>query len=115
MVWNSKRNKVWFGVIMALFGTLTFTISSSAAPKPSQHDALPSHAQLRTALQTAGSKVGSGGFRLNVGATVVNQNGIGCTGAFSDTNSGGQCPGNGQSDDPIAMAYYRMFEQASRK
>lgn len=111
MVWNSKRNKVWFGAVVALFGTLTFTTSSSAAPKPSQHDALPSHAQ----LQTAGSKVGSGGFRLNVGATVVNQNSVGCTGAFSDTNSGGQCPGNGQSDDPIAMAYYRMFEQTSHK
>lgn len=95
MMQNNKRNKVWFSAAVALFGTLAFTTATSSAS--SQCDALPSHAQLRTALQTAVGPQpppGSGGFGLQMWATIVNRDGIVCAVAFSGASRGDQWPGS---------------------
>lgn len=91
MVRNGKRNKIWFSAAIALFGTLAFTTATSSAG--SQCDGLPSHAQLRTALQTAVGS-GGGGFGLQMWATVVNRDGVVCAVAFSGASRGDQWPGS---------------------
>lgn len=93
MVWNNKRNKVWFSTAIALFGSLAFTTTASSTSGGSQCDALPSHAQLRTALQTAVGS-GGGGFGLQMWATMVNRDGVVCAVAFSGAGRGDQWPGS---------------------
>lgn len=92
MMQNNKRHKVWFSAAVALFGTLAFTTATSSAS--SRCGALPSHAQLRTALQTAVGTAGSGGFGLQMWATIVNRDGIVCAVAFSGASRGDQWPGS---------------------
>lgn len=91
MMWNNKCGKVGFSAAVALFGTLAFTTTASFAG--SECNALPSHAQLRTALQTAVG-TGGGGFGLQMWATMVNRDGIVCAVAFSGANRGDQWPGS---------------------
>jgi len=100
MVWNNKHNKAWFGAVVALFGTLTFTTSALAAPQAAQCNGLPSHAQLQTALQGAVAAGGlglggpAGGFGLHMWGTVVNRDGVVCAVAFTGPDRGAQWPGS---------------------
>src|SRR5688572_28859890 len=55
--------------------------------------ALPSHAQLKAALQTARA-ASNGGFNLDMWATVVNRDGIVCAVAFTGNDRGSQWPGS---------------------
>ena len=55
--------------------------------------ALPSHAQLKAALQTARA-ASNGGFNLDMWATVVNRDGIVCAVAFTGNDRGAQWPGS---------------------
>lgn len=90
-MWSVKRGKVSFGAVAALLGTLAFT--SSALAKDNKCDGLPSHDQLRTALQAAVA-AGGGGFGLNMWGTVVNRDGIVCAVAFTGASRGDQWPGS---------------------
>jgi hypothetical protein len=101
----NMKKPTWFGVVViivvALFGTLTFTTSSFAAPRAAQCDGSPSQAQLRTALHTAVGTLSNGGFGLNMWATVATRDGVVCATAFY-----------GQADDPVAEAYRRALVDA---
>jgi uncharacterized protein GlcG (DUF336 family) len=55
--------------------------------------ALPSHAQLKNALNAAVSTV-SAGLNLHMWATLVNRDGVVCAVAFSGTDRGAQWPGS---------------------
>ena len=57
--------------------------------------ALPSHAEVKAALEAAQSHVdGNGGFGLEMWATVVNRDGVVCAVAFTGANRGDQWPGS---------------------
>ncbi|MDE2060651.1 MAG: hypothetical protein KGL31_09790 [candidate division NC10 bacterium] len=103
MMSNNRCNKVWFSAVVALLGILTFTTSSFAAPQAAQCHGSPSRAQLRAALHTAMGALGSGGFGLNMWATVVNRDGVVCAAAFF-----------GEADDPVTEAYGRALEDSGR-
>lgn len=57
---------------------------------------LPSHAELKAALDTATGTPpnGNGGFNLNMWATVVNRDGVVCAVAFTGDDRGDQWPGS---------------------
>jgi uncharacterized protein GlcG (DUF336 family) len=55
--------------------------------------ALPTHAQLKTAL-TAARQQANGGFNLDMWATVVDRDGVVCAVAFTGDNRGEQWPGS---------------------
>lgn len=92
MVWNSKRDKVWFAAVVAFLGVLTFTTNSFAGPKAWQYDTLSSHVPLRITWQIALSRVDNGepndpvamAFYRTFGASV-------------------------SCNDPVAMAFYRAL------
>lgn len=54
---------------------------------------LPSHAELRAALNAAQAQ-GNGGFGLEMWGTIVNRDGIVCAVAFTGANRGDQWPGS---------------------
>ena len=54
---------------------------------------LPSHSQLKTALESARAQ-SNGGFNLDMWATVVNRDGVVCRVAFTGANRGSQWPGS---------------------
>lgn len=54
---------------------------------------LPSHSEVRAALQTAQSE-GNGGFGLNMWATLVSRDGIVCSVSFTGEDRGDQWPGS---------------------
>jgi uncharacterized protein GlcG (DUF336 family) len=57
--------------------------------------ALPSHAEVKAALEAAQSHAdGNGGFGLEMWATVVNRDGVVCAVAFTGANRGDQWPGS---------------------
>lgn len=97
---NTKSGKAVLSVATALLGTLAFTTGASADPKAAQCSGLPSHAQLRTALQGAvtagGLGIGgtAGGFGLHMWGTVVNRDGVVCAVAFTGADRGAQWPGS---------------------
>lgn len=93
-MWNVRRGKVAFGAAAALLGTMAFTTSAMAAPQAAQCSGLPSHAQLRTALQGVVTTGGNSGLGLNMWATVVNRDGIVCAVVFTGTARGDQWPGS---------------------
>jgi uncharacterized protein GlcG (DUF336 family) len=55
---------------------------------------LPSHAELQTALKNVVTAAGSGGFGLNMWATIVNRDGEVVAVAFSGADRGEQWPGS---------------------
>lgn len=55
--------------------------------------ALPTHAQLKTALTTA-RQADNGGFDLDMWATIVDRDGVVCAVAFTGTDRGSQWPGS---------------------
>ena len=57
--------------------------------------ALPSHAELKAALEAAqGHEEGNGGFGLEMWGTVVNRDGVVCAVAFTGSTRGDQWPGS---------------------
>jgi hypothetical protein len=54
---------------------------------------LPTHQQLKVALESARAQ-SNGGFNLDMWGTVVNRDGIVCAVAFTGTNRGSQWPGS---------------------
>lgn len=55
--------------------------------------ALPTHAQLKSALESARAQA-NGGFNLDMWATVVDRDGVVCAVAFTGDNRGAQWPGS---------------------
>jgi uncharacterized protein GlcG (DUF336 family) len=74
-----------------LVGSLAAT--SPASAQIASCASLPSHAQLKAALDAAVSAENSG-FDLQMWATVVDRDGVVCAVAFSGTNRGAQWPGS---------------------
>jgi uncharacterized protein GlcG (DUF336 family) len=84
---------------MVLVGSLVFGLGTARAnddddnERPNGCRGLPSHAQLRSALETARAQA-NGGFNLDMWGTIVNRDGIVCAVAFTGNNRGDQWPGS---------------------
>ena len=76
---------------IVLTGSLALGVQAARAEGPCAD--LPSHSQLRAALETARA-AGNGGFNLDMWATVVNRDGIVCAVAFTGNDRGDQWPGS---------------------
>lgn len=74
----------------AVIGGVTAAANASAQPSCAQ---LPTHAQLKAALDTAVAAENSG-LDLHMWATMVDRDGIVCAVAFSGANRGAQWPGS---------------------
>ena len=75
----------------AVIGGIAAT--SNASAQISNCTALPSHAQLQAALNSAVAAEGSG-FNLQMWATIVDRDGVVCAVAFSGLDRGSQWPGS---------------------
>jgi len=81
-------------VVVAIAGVVNTTVladderDGNAACK-----GLPTHAELKAALETARAQ-NNGGFNLDMWGTVVNRDGIVCAVAFTGDNRGDQWPGS---------------------
>ncbi len=81
-------------VVLAIGVTLSLaTAAAVAAVEDHTCAGMPSHDQLRTALEGARAQ-SNGGFNLDMWATVVNRDGIVCEVAFTGSNRGSQWPGS---------------------
>lgn len=91
---------------MVLFGLVGWKPALADAPRYSTDcSALPSHAQLVTALQPIVAQGGNGGFGTNEWVTVVNRDGYVCAVAFSGATSGDQMPaGRAMSEEKAYTA-----------
>jgi uncharacterized protein GlcG (DUF336 family) len=81
------------GLVLALS---LIAISTARADGPNQNSScrgLPSHQDLRDALDAAQAQ-GNGGFGLQMWATVVNRDGVVCAVAFTGQSRGDQWPGS---------------------
>jgi len=78
---------------MLSVGALAIVATSVFADGNNQCAGLPTHDQLKTALDAAVSTDASG-FNLDMWATVVNRDGVVCAVAFSGLNRGSQWPGS---------------------
>jgi uncharacterized protein GlcG (DUF336 family) len=76
---------------IVLTGSLALGVQAARADGPCGD--LPSHSQLRAALETARA-ASNGGFNLDMWATVVNRDGIVCAVAFTGDDRGDQWPGS---------------------
>lgn len=81
------------GALLAITGALCLTSSPAAHAQANGCASLPSHNQLKAALDTAVSTEASG-LNLQMWATLVDRDGIVCAVAFSGTNRGAQWPGS---------------------
>lgn len=81
---------------LAALGLLTFAAALGAAQKPPGCEALPSHDQLRAALQQVvkQGQMANGGFGNQEWAVVMNRQGIVCAVVFSGNQPGDQWPGS---------------------
>lgn len=82
-------------LVAGLFAT-ALTCSAVAAHASDSDNAcagLPTHQQLKVALESARA-ASNGGFNLDMWATVVNRDGIVCAVAFTGTDRGSQWPGS---------------------
>jgi uncharacterized protein GlcG (DUF336 family) len=92
---NMGRN-VPFVTSLALVGALLLGADMARADdddRASPCEGLPSHAALRTALETAQAQP-NGGFSLQMWGTVVNRDGVVCAVAFTGNSRGDQWPGS---------------------
>src|SRR5467141_2089012 len=81
-------------VVLAIGVTLSLaTAATVAADEDHTRAGMPSHDQLRTALEGARAQ-SNGGFNLDMWATVVNRDGVVCQVAFTGANRGSQWPGS---------------------
>jgi uncharacterized protein GlcG (DUF336 family) len=88
------NNKLSYIVKLALMGSALCAVSGAAqATGNNACKYLPSHAQLKAALDAAVAAESSG-FDLHMWATVVNRDGIVCAVAFSGADRGSQWPGS---------------------
>ena len=79
---------------LAIGVTLSLATAAAVAADEDQACAgMPSHHQLRTALESARAQ-SNGGFNLDMWATVVNRDGVVCEVAFTGSNRGSQWPGS---------------------
>src|SRR6266403_2710638 len=72
---------------------VTLSLATAAAGEDQTCAGMPSHDQLRTALEGARAQ-SNGGFNLDMWATVVNRDGIVCGVAFTGNSRGDQWPGS---------------------
>ena len=86
-----RNNKSWF---IPLLGSATL-LASAATLADSENDcsALPDHAALKAALDSA-VEAESSGLNLDMWATIVNRDGVVCAVAFSGDDRGAQWPGS---------------------
>ncbi len=81
-------------VVLAIGVTLSLaTAAAVAADEDHTCAGMPSHHQIRTALEGARAQ-SNGGFNLDMWATVVNRDGVVCEVAFTGSNRGSQWPGS---------------------
>src|SRR5467141_3344728 len=81
-------------VVLAIGVTLSLaTAATVAADEDHTRAGMPSHHQLRTALEGARAQA-NGGFNLDMWATVVNRDGLVCAVAFTGSDRGQQWPGS---------------------
>jgi uncharacterized protein GlcG (DUF336 family) len=86
-----------------LAATLTWGVEVQGSDSPGGHDSngdsdrvcsgLPTHQQLKVALESARAQ-SNGGFNLDMWGTVVNRDGIVCAVAFTGSDRGSQWPGS---------------------
>jgi len=84
------------GIALSLAAAAAVAADEDEGGDKSQSQAcagLPSHHQLRTALESARAQ-SNGGFNLDMWATVVNRDGVVCEVAFTGSNRGSQWPGS---------------------
>jgi uncharacterized protein GlcG (DUF336 family) len=89
-----QKNVSWLAGL-AVVGFLLLGAGTARADddrNPACRD-LPSHAALRAALEAARAQA-SGGFNLDMWATVVNRDGVVCAVAFTGNHRGDQWPGS---------------------
>ena len=98
---NNRANRT----VLALGMTMTLSLASAAAWSAEDEESgsdqslsqecagLPSHHQLKTALESARAQA-NGGFNLDMWGTVVNRDGVVCEVAFTGQNRGSQWPGS---------------------
>ena len=79
--------------VCAFVAVAIIATSSNAAAQIASCSNLPSHGQLKTALDTAVAAETSG-LNLHMWATIVDRDGIVCAVAFSGINRGAQWPGS---------------------
>jgi uncharacterized protein GlcG (DUF336 family) len=79
-------------VLASFFSALA--LSASAAANNGSQALLPSHQQLKSALTNVVNAANSGGFSLNMWATIVNRDGEVVAVAFSGNDRGDQWPGS---------------------
>jgi uncharacterized protein GlcG (DUF336 family) len=80
-------------VVLSIGITLSLAGAAAVADEDQSCAGLPSHHQLRTALEGARDQ-SNGGFNLDMWATVVNRDGVVCEVAFTGANRGSQWPGS---------------------
>src|ERR1700675_2348284 len=81
-------------VVLAIGVTLSLaTAAAVAADEDHTCAGMPSHQQLRTALEGARAQ-SNGGFNLDMWATIVNRDGVVCAVAFTGADRGSQWPGS---------------------
>ena len=80
-------------VVLSIGVTLSLAGAAAVADEDQSCAGLPSHHQLRTALEGARDQ-SNGGFNLDMWATVVNRDGVVCEVAFTGANRGSQWPGS---------------------
>jgi uncharacterized protein GlcG (DUF336 family) len=91
-----NRTKIVLGLGLTLSLVAAATMAADAqADGVTWHgcSGLPTHAQLKNALEFARAQ-SNGGFNLDMWATVVNRDGIVCEVAFTGANRGSQWPGS---------------------
>ena len=85
----------WLAVcLVALLGLSGATRAAADSDNSSSCAKLPSHAQLKSALQTVVALGSNGGLGNDMWGTVVNRDGVVCAVAFTGVNRGNQWPGS---------------------
>ncbi len=96
---NAKKVALGLGLALGLSAATAMAADSEAVADDagslasSTCSGLPSHSQLKSALEFARAQ-SNGGFNLDMWATVVNRDGIVCGVAFTGDNRGSQWPGS---------------------
>lgn len=92
---NTNLRRSWWLVAVSISAITTAAAQNDGGDNAvgSRCAALPSHAQLKTAL-TAARQADNGGFDLDMWGTIVDRDGVVCAVAFTGTDRGSQWPGS---------------------
>jgi uncharacterized protein GlcG (DUF336 family) len=93
---NQEESAMFNRVIrigLAIGVTLSLAAGAAEEEQSVNCSGLPSHQELRTALESARVQ-SNGGFNLDMWGTVVNRDGVVCEVAFTGANRGSQWPGS---------------------